>query len=134
MTLREYLPVDPATLAAAPATRVLLWVGVVVVILLIGGIMAFWLRRRYLDESAEHTDPGTLSLHELRSLHASGELSDEEFEALRDAALRAHGKAAAPDPGAALRAEPGLDLTGDPLPDSGRTNEDEGGQAPTPEG
>jgi len=106
-------------LALSETGKVLLWIGVTLVLILVGAGVAVWFRRRYQDEAAGAATE-SLSLHELRELHAQGGLSDEEFEALRDAAVRAHkggvaALATGPKTGA-LRAEPGVDLTGEPLP------------------
>ncbi len=51
----------------------LLLIGVVVV-----GAVIIWLARRAVDRASD--SGGGFSLHELRQLHASGQLSDEEYE------------------------------------------------------
>lgn len=53
------------------------WLGAFVVVVLVGGALALWLRRRYNQGDDGSSD--TFSLHQLRRLHASGELSLEEF-------------------------------------------------------
>lgn len=128
-----------SVLAQATTGRVLLWVGVTVVLVIVGSIAAVWLRRRYLDDDLANSPHEMLALHDLRRLHAQGHLSDEEFGALKEAAIRAHaGPGAAPGPSgpvpepSGLTAEPGVDLTGDPLPappppDGGNTGENGGG-------
>ncbi len=113
----DVLPFEP-TLALSETSKVLLWIGVTLVLILIGAGIAVWVRRRF--HAHDTAAPETLSLHELRELHEQGGLSDEEFEALRDAAVRAHqGGVAAIRPSHrkdAVSAEPGVDLTGEPLP------------------
>jgi hypothetical protein len=112
-------PLLMADLAQASPTRVLAWVAAMIVLIIVGGIVAMWLRRSYLDDwgsGASAATNATLSLHDLRRLHAQGRLSDEEFESLKGAAVRAHaGASPAPDLGR-LQAKPGVDLTGEPLP------------------
>ena len=111
-------PMNESTLAISDTSMVLIWIGVTLVLILIGAGIAVWVRRRF--HANDTAAPETLSLHELRELHAQGGLSDDEFEALRDAAVRAHqGGVAAMKPSPktdAVRAEPGVDLTGEPLP------------------
>ena len=108
------------TLAMTETGRVLLWIGVTVVLVLVGAVIAVWVRRRYRDDALGDAAPETLSLHELRELHERGGISDEEFEALKDAAVRAHqggvAALAASKPATDVRAAPGVDLTGEPLP------------------
>lgn len=109
-------PLHMADLAQASPTRVLGWVAALIVLIIVGGIVAMWLRRSYLDSGHTGAHHATLSLHDLRRLHAQGRLNDEEFESLKEAAVRAHaGAAPAPDPGRS-QAKPGVDLTGEPLP------------------
>lgn len=105
-------------LAQTASSRVLVWVGVTIALVLLGGLGALWIRRRFRDDGANGDGLHALSLHDLRALHARGELSDDEFEALRSSAIRAHtdgGQTPAPD---ARTAAPGMDLTGEPLPGS----------------
>ncbi len=54
------------------------WLGVLVVIVLIGGGIAIWLRRRLM--AGESADSVGFTLGDLRELRARGEISDEEFE------------------------------------------------------
>ena len=77
---------DPAPLLpllaqnAAVAGRVVFWCGV---LLLLAGVMvlvAFWLRRRIMSEDDSEPLPMGFSLSDLKTLHAKGELTDEEFE------------------------------------------------------
>lgn len=93
---------------------------IVAVLLLIGvtiaGGMVILAVRRHTMAGRRDSSFETLSLSEIRDLHARGELSDEEYEALRAAALGAFGYAPRPE-GDERRAPPGLDLTGEPLPD-----------------
>ena len=54
------------------------WLGLLVVIVLIGGGIAIWLRRRLMSGNAAGAVGFTLG--DLRELHARGEISTEEFE------------------------------------------------------
>ncbi len=54
------------------------WLGLLVVIVLIGGGIAIWLRRRLMSGDAAGAVGFTLG--DLRELHARGEISTEEFE------------------------------------------------------
>ncbi len=113
----------PAVLAAGdPVGPVLVWIAVLIGAVLAAGILLFWLRRR-LDPRAELERESPLDLATLRRLHRDGELTDEQFEAARAAVIRElGGDDSAPHPHAAAlrprdrRAEPGYDLTGEPLP------------------
>ena len=66
-----------ASSGAGLASDVAPWLGVLVIVVLIG-VGAISLTRKWLhrDENA----PGDFSLHQLRELHAAGSLTDEEFE------------------------------------------------------
>lgn len=74
-------------LAASAVSGVLLWA--IVLILTVVVLVAFitWLRRRLL--TSQRPDDPPFTLHELRTLHAQGRLSDEEFQKARDAMLAA---------------------------------------------
>jgi uncharacterized membrane protein len=54
------------------------WLGLLVVIVLIGGGIAIWTRRRLMSGDAAGSVGFTLG--DLRDLHARGEISTEEFE------------------------------------------------------
>jgi uncharacterized membrane protein len=54
------------------------WLGLLVVIVLIGGGIAIWLRRRLM--SGDSAGSVGFTLGDLRELHARGEISTEEFE------------------------------------------------------
>ncbi|MAD19350.1 MAG: hypothetical protein CMJ52_03905 [Planctomycetaceae bacterium] len=56
---------------------ILPWLGLLVVIILVGGAVAMFLRRRFATVR-EETVPG-FSLSDLRRMHESGELSEAEF-------------------------------------------------------
>lgn len=79
--------------AAGPASRgpggvfsdVAPWLAILGLLVIVGGVVLLHLRRRLgRDESAP---PTGFTLHELREMHARGELTDEEFERARTALL-----------------------------------------------
>jgi len=133
----------PAIIAQAPGgvMRTLIVIGLLIVLVVIGGLIAAWLRRRYLEPD-QPPAPGALSLQDLRSLHAQGRLSDEEYESLRAAALREHADPgtthgtptppASPVRDGALRARPGFDLSGEPLPNPAPDPENPDGPSDIP--
>ena len=121
------------TLAQSATTRVLLLVTAMIALVIAGGIVAVWVRRSYLDAGIGEAPLETLSLHQLRQMHAQGRLSDEEFQLLKDAAVRAHATPVAAERKSVpesdnLRAEPGCDLTGEPLPGMPEADENQGSE------
>jgi hypothetical protein len=108
-----------------PSTSVdvLIWVGALIVAVLLLGIVILLLRKRLFVKDGEDA---TGMLDQLRAMHKRGEMSTEEYDAARKA-LTARVAArlpdakpvqrrAAPPPADQLRAKPGFDLTGAPLP------------------
>ncbi len=75
-------------LAAMPGSRlfsdILPWLVVLVVIVLIGAAVLYYVRR---SMSADQSASAGFTLQDLRDLHASGQLSLEEFEQARDAMI-----------------------------------------------
>lgn len=102
------------------ATQIAIWAAALIVLTIVGFWAALWIRRRALGE-VESSDEG-LTLGALRTMHNRGELSDEEFEAARDAILSRAGldpnkaRPAKAVGGFVQKADPGVDLTGAPLP------------------
>ena len=108
-------------LALTSTTKILIGVAAMILLIIVGSIIALWVRRSYHDAALDSAPHETLSLHDLRRLHAQGGISDEEFEALKAAILQTHtaSEQAPPvGPPAGPKARPGCDLTGDPLPDA----------------
>ena len=87
--------------AAELFSTVLPWLGVLMVLVLIGGA-AILLLRRSLQSGGGAGSEG-FSLQSLRDLHAAGELTDEEFERAKQAMIGGYRKANtdAPPEGAA---------------------------------
>jgi hypothetical protein len=126
--------------SSAGAVRVLIVVGLLIVVVLVFGLIVVHLRKRLLKQDAgDQSQP--LLLEDLRRMARRGEITDQEFEAMRrrmveklsgrsvpplsasDAATSAPmkarpttEKAPRPAPGDTRQAPPGFDLTGDPLP------------------
>ena len=114
---------------------VLLTVGTLIVLVLLLGIVLFVVRGRFLgDNSGGDIDPGGV-LETLRAMRDRGEVSEAEYRTAQTAivgkAARERGENSGADPAGAsgparartrgvmpgeLRAEPGFDLTGAPLP------------------
>ena len=73
---------------AAPGTlfsEVVPWLVALAAVVVVGGI-AIWLVRRTMG-TGTGSGTGGFTLQELRELHASGELSDEEFQRARDSLI-----------------------------------------------
>lgn len=107
----------------APVVSVVTWMLVLIVLVIAAGLVLLALRRRLLDEADEVGGSG-LDLKTLRAMRDRGELTEEEFERARERVLEAYGADAttpattSPLDGS-LRARPGFDLTGEPLPGGG---------------
>lgn len=125
--------------STSTTTDVLIWVGVLIVAVLALGIVIVAIRRRVLARDHAATDG---FIEQLRRMHKSGELSTEEYDAARrsltaklaagmDTAKAPASSARPPggpgstsaarlrpaaEPPQELRARPGFDLTGAPLP------------------
>ena len=68
--------------AGGAAADVILW-GAIIIGLIIVGALVVYAVRNYTYRENEDADPGGFTLHDLRVLHQSGQLSDEEFESAR---------------------------------------------------
>tara|TARA_Y100001933_G_scaffold260538_1_gene312795 strand:- start:1743 stop:2144 length:402 start_codon:yes stop_codon:yes gene_type:complete len=115
-------PVLAQAFVAQP--KVLLLLGFVLFLTLLGLGLIIYIQRRILSDRDDTTDSGTL-LADLRAMRDRGEISDDEYERTRAVMIA---KATGKDPHAVLAdsirkqgglvAEPGFDLTGQPLPQS----------------
>lgn len=86
-TLAAATPITMHTLLQAAnrnalPTQVLLWVGVLIVLAMLGGAFVMVLRRRMFDRSSDGGAAGSL-LEDLRRMRRSGEISEAEFEQAR---------------------------------------------------
>ncbi len=108
--------------AGAPVGSIVLWMIVMIVMVVVGGIVLLGVRRRFLDDG-EDVGSGVLDLHALRAMRDRNELTEDEFERARERILRSYGAdtsalATTSPLDGSLRARPGFDLAGDPLPGS----------------
>lgn len=96
---------QPPTLALAqgspPATssqamQVAMWVGVLIVLVVAGSMVALWLRRRMLAK--DNAGQEMLTLSDLRAMRDRGQLSSEEYDAMRAKMAQKAGEAVAKDP------------------------------------
>jgi hypothetical protein len=134
-----------ATLAARDLGPYLIALGLLILVLMVAAVGLLYFRSRVLASRAD-SDHGAGLLTSLRAMRDRGEISLEEYDAARHAmaaraAARVKGadpdppkkvpaipKAVAPEGGVTrasetpgeLRAKPGFDLTGRPLPRPGR--------------
>lgn len=105
----------------ASGLSVWVWIGLIVLIVMIGTVGMVIVRRRYFSDDGAELSGEPLTLHDLREMRDAGRVDDEEYERLRAMIL---GEAGAPTGGATakkrmdglLEAPPGFDLTGEPLP------------------
>ncbi len=80
----------PWLLARAPAPgalfgEVLPWLGALVGVVVLGAV-AIWLIRRTFGRD-DRGGPGGFTLQELRTMHAAGGLSDEEFRQAKESVI-----------------------------------------------
>ena len=61
------------------------WLIALVAMVFVGGIVIMLVRRHLRSDADDHA--GGYTLHDLRQMHASGDLSDEEFEKARAAMI-----------------------------------------------
>jgi FtsZ-interacting cell division protein ZipA len=113
------------------AIQIVFACGAVLAAAIIMVVLAMWAKRRAL--ASFKSDPRSqdgLDVEKLRDMHRSGLISDEEFSALRRAALGLKPPPAGKDHPAA-KASPGL-TDGPPRVDEGKTEEPADGQSPRP--
>lgn len=104
-----------------PVGVVLLWTLILAAAALFAVISLMLLRRR-LFGSADDSDRQPLTLDQIRTMRAAGQIDEREYQALRAAALTSWGVGGSVAPereeDQPRRSEPGFDLTGSPLPPS----------------
>lgn len=89
------LPCMPAQAAESQAVfDGVIWLGAIVAVVSLGVVIAAYARRR-LTREREEISP-LASLHELRKMLDCGDLTQEEFAALKSRALAAHASAEKP--------------------------------------
>jgi len=68
------------------ASAVFVWVIALIVVIMVGGVLVMWLRRKILMAEAASDQEGGL-MESLRKMRDSGQMSQEEFDATRKAML-----------------------------------------------
>ncbi len=83
------MTVLPALAGSGAASRLLSevmpWLLLFMGLVIVGGVIIM-LARRLLNDTSSSTQPG-FTLHELRTPHTKGELTDEQFERAREAMI-----------------------------------------------
>jgi len=90
-------PLAAPTLAASDIVEVLTAVAGLILLVLLAGILFAVIRKRTLDTDRK-ADETSLPLGGLRDLLKKGEITQEEFDAARNAVIAAHKPAAQPKP------------------------------------
>jgi hypothetical protein len=109
--------------ATSSSTQAIILLGALIVVVVIAGLVIMKVRSSMLSKGSE-SDEGIFA--GLRAMRDAGELSLEEYDAARKRlAAKAAGRPPPPVPArtaatGALRARPGFDLTGAPLPRPGQ--------------
>jgi len=132
--MRSGIVVAAAQLAPAASAAVWSALTLLAAVALLAAAMWFrrWLHRRL--EGPARTS-ALLTLQQVRALHAQGLISDEEREALGAAAAKeARSGHGANTERSGLRAPPGVDLTGEPLPATPSAGAPEEARPENPEG
>ena len=70
------------------ATDIVLWGGLVLVAAVLVGLVMLWLRRKFREEDAGPAS--AFSMSSLEQMRSRGEITDEEFKALRRRVLGLH--------------------------------------------
>ncbi len=83
------MTVLPALAGSGAASQlfsdVMPWLLLLMGLVIVGGVIIL-LARRLLNDTSSSKQPG-FTLHELRTLHAKGELTDEQFDRAREAMI-----------------------------------------------
>jgi hypothetical protein len=71
------------------AVEIIIWGGIVIAAVLLLGFVLMWVRRKYhpAGGAARPRDEAGFTVDDLERLHASGQISREEFKRLRSVAL-----------------------------------------------
>lgn len=69
--------------------EVLFWLGVIVALGIVAGLIGYWVYRRYKEQNAGPPVDATYSLGEMRRLYEAGEISHDEYVAVRTRLLAA---------------------------------------------
>ena len=74
-------PASRAPGSGNPVGEAWLWIGILIVVTIVGGLGLMWYRRNLLAAAQAGNDEGFME--SIRRLRASGEMSEEEFQAVR---------------------------------------------------
>ncbi len=69
--------------------EVLFWLGVIVALGIVAGLIGYWIYRKYKEHNAAPPADATYSLGEMRRLYEDGEISHDEYVAVRTRLLAA---------------------------------------------
>jgi hypothetical protein len=92
--------------SSASSMSAVMWVGVLIVVAVVGGLAILYLRRRVLAEAGDADAQGGL-MESLRAMRDSGEISQQEFDAARSSMLRRMKEQVAADERRKAEAAPG---------------------------
>jgi len=92
--------------SSASSMSAVMWVGVLIVVAVVGGLAILYLRRRVLAEAGDADAQGGL-MESLRAMRDSGEISQQEFDAARSSMLRRVKEQVAADERRKAEAAPG---------------------------
>jgi len=73
--------------SSAAVSSLWMWVGILIVVVLIGAVVIFAVRRRLLGDTARGAAMDGSLLEQIERMRDQGELSDEEFRRARDRIL-----------------------------------------------
>jgi len=74
-------PQDAEKISNALNSSILPWIGLVVAILILAGVV-HWIRTRYWDGDGP-ADGSDLILHQMKNLNRQGDLTDEEYRSIK---------------------------------------------------
>jgi len=88
-----------------PTGQILMWVFVLIVLIVVGGLVVIALRRTLLSKDSRLGHESGL-MDEMRAMHARGELSDAEYDLIRKRLATRAAARLAEEPPAPARAKP----------------------------
>lgn len=121
MTVLSEAFVSVTLAQSAAAGPTLLWIGILIAVAVAGGAFVMVIRNRMLAKPPSDSEAKGSMLQEIREMRRRGEMTEEQFQAARDSILgkskrvRRVVKGEIHEDGT-IKARPGFDLTGSPLP------------------
>lgn len=121
---------------AAPQSGVqlgplLMWIGVLIVVVLLGFMVVLTLRKRLMDDGASQAD-SPFMLADLRRMHHQGDLSDEQYERARQRLIGMPAAAVDEPAGAPQASEPVDEAVGESDSPDDDDSEATGAEEPPP--